>query len=158
MSNENIQSWDFNEESNLNFNDNEVFQTDDEQEIRNHNYQWMEELRLALEHGCDLGSIRSIVKCRSLADDMRLRVWKVRQKIFCIIKKISGIRKRMATCFVEIFSFLINFWFHFSFLYKMSGLLVERYCKIKFSKMKNEDLQKLVLSKYEKGELSHENF
>ena len=33
----------------------------------------------------------------------------------------------------------------------MEGLL-ERYFKIKFSKMKGEDLQKLVLYKYEKGE------
>ena len=40
----------------------------------------------------------------------------------------------------------------------MEGLLFERYFKIKFSKMKGEDLQKLVLSKYEKGELSTKIF
>ena len=40
----------------------------------------------------------------------------------------------------------------------MAGLLFERYFKIKFSKMKGEDLQKLVLSKYEKGEPSTKIF
>ena len=40
----------------------------------------------------------------------------------------------------------------------MAGLLFERYFKIKFSKMKGEDLQKLVFSKYEKGEPSTEIF
>ena len=40
----------------------------------------------------------------------------------------------------------------------MDGLLFERYFKIKFSKMKGEDLQKLVLYKYEKGEPSMEIF
>ena len=40
----------------------------------------------------------------------------------------------------------------------MEGLLFERYFKIKFSKMKGEDLQKLVLSKYEKGEPSTKIF
>ena len=33
----------------------------------------------------------------------------------------------------------------------MESLLFERYFKIKFSNMKGEDLQKLVLYKYEKG-------
>ena len=40
----------------------------------------------------------------------------------------------------------------------MKGLLVERYFKIKFSKMKGEDFQKLVLSKYDKGEPSTKIF
>ena len=40
----------------------------------------------------------------------------------------------------------------------MEGLLFERYFKIKFSNMKGEDLQKLVLSKYEKGEPSTKIF
>ena len=40
----------------------------------------------------------------------------------------------------------------------MEGLLFERYFKIKFSKMKGEDLQKLVLYKYEKGESSTKIF
>lgn len=39
---------------------------------------WIDELRQALEKGCDLGSIRTIGKCRPLTDDLRLRVWKVR--------------------------------------------------------------------------------
>ena len=40
----------------------------------------------------------------------------------------------------------------------MGGLLFERYFKIKLSKMKGEDPQKLVLSKYEKGEPSTKIF
>ena len=40
----------------------------------------------------------------------------------------------------------------------MADLFVERYFEIKFSKMKSEDLQKLVLSKYEKGEPSTKIF
>ena len=40
----------------------------------------------------------------------------------------------------------------------MEGLLFERYFKIKFSNMKDEDLQKLVLNKYEKGEPSTKFF
>ena len=40
----------------------------------------------------------------------------------------------------------------------MEGLLFERCFKIKFSKMKGEDLQKLVLFKYEKGEPSTKIF
>ena len=40
----------------------------------------------------------------------------------------------------------------------MEGLLFERYLKKKFSKMKGEDLQKLVLSKYVKGEPSTKIF
>ena len=40
----------------------------------------------------------------------------------------------------------------------MESLLFERYFKIKFSKMKDEDLQKLVLYKYEKGESSTKIF
>ena len=40
----------------------------------------------------------------------------------------------------------------------MDGLLFERYFQIKFSNMKDEDLQKLVLYKYEKGEPSTKIF
>ena len=40
----------------------------------------------------------------------------------------------------------------------MAGLLFERYFKIKFSKIEGEDLQKLILSKYEKGEPSTKIF
>ena len=40
----------------------------------------------------------------------------------------------------------------------MAGLLFERYFKIKFSKMKGENFQKLILSKYEKGEPSTKIF
>ena len=40
----------------------------------------------------------------------------------------------------------------------MEGLLFERYFKIKFSKMKGEDLQKLVLYNYEKGQPSTKIF
>ena len=40
----------------------------------------------------------------------------------------------------------------------MEGLLFERYFKVKFSKTKGEDLEKLVLSKYEKGEPSTKIF
>ncbi len=54
---------------------NDVFQIDEEENIQN---QWINELRLALERGCDLGSIRNIGKCRALPDDLRLVVWKVR--------------------------------------------------------------------------------
>ncbi len=73
MSNENNQLSD----SDLN---NEVFQIDEEENnIKTHENQWINELRLALERGCDLGSIRSIGKCRPLTDDLRLAVWKVRE-------------------------------------------------------------------------------
>ena len=40
----------------------------------------------------------------------------------------------------------------------MEGLLFERYFKIEFSKMKGEDLQKLVLYKYKKSEPSTKIF
>jgi hypothetical protein len=59
---------------------NEVFQIDEEDNETNHDDQWINELRLALERGCDLGSIRNIGKCRPLTEDLRLAVWKVRQK------------------------------------------------------------------------------
>ncbi len=59
---------------------NEVFQIDEEDNEINHDDQWINELRLALERGCDLGSIRNIGKCRPLTEDLRLAVWKVRQK------------------------------------------------------------------------------
>lgn len=42
---------------------------------------WIDELRVVLDRGCDLGSIRSIGQCRPLIDDLRLRVWKVGKSI-----------------------------------------------------------------------------
>ncbi|CAF1327720.1 unnamed protein product [Rotaria sp. Silwood1] len=59
MSDENKQSFNLQDESDLNVIDNEI-----------------NELRLALERGCDLGSVRTIGKCRPLTDDLRLAVWK----------------------------------------------------------------------------------
>ncbi len=74
MSDENKQPFGLEEDPDLNLNDNEVFQEEN---------QWINELRLALERGCDLGSIRTIGKCRPLTDDLRLSVWKVsRNMIF----------------------------------------------------------------------------
>lgn len=61
---------------------NEVFQVDDgEEEVKQQNDQWIQELRSALERGCDLGAIRNIGKCRALTVDLRLAVWKVRENI-----------------------------------------------------------------------------
>ncbi len=57
---------------------NDVFQLDEDDQVKNQDNQWINELRLALERGCDLGSIRNIGKCRPLTDDLRLAVWKVR--------------------------------------------------------------------------------
>ncbi|CAF4002774.1 unnamed protein product, partial [Rotaria sp. Silwood2] len=76
MSDENRQSFNLEDESELNVNDNEVFQTDEEDNVKSHDNQWIDELRLALERGCDLGSIRTIGKCRPLTNDLRLAVWK----------------------------------------------------------------------------------
>lgn len=57
---------------------NEVFQVDDgEEDLKQPNDQWIQELRAALERGCDMGAIRNIGKCRALTDDLRLAVWKV---------------------------------------------------------------------------------
>ncbi|CAF0721847.1 unnamed protein product [Didymodactylos carnosus] len=39
------------------------------------NNDWINELRQALDRGCDLGSIRNIGKCRPLNNELRLRVW-----------------------------------------------------------------------------------
>ena len=50
---------------------------DAKDELKNQDTQWINELRIALERGCDLGSIRNIGKCRPLVDDLRLSVWKV---------------------------------------------------------------------------------
>ena len=47
-------------------------------------------------------------------------------------QELTDVRKRMGTCFVEIFSLLIDFWFRFSFLYKMDGFTLRKI----FSKMK----------------------
>ena len=61
---------------------NEVFALDDDE--NNREPTWINELRLALERGCDLGSIRNIGKCRPLTNDLRLAVWKVSRRIcFC---------------------------------------------------------------------------
>ena len=53
--------------------------SDNNDGIQNQNNQWIDELVVALDKGCDLGTIRNIGKCRSLTDDLRLRVWKVRE-------------------------------------------------------------------------------
>ena len=77
------------DESELVANDNDVFEfaddgdddDDDDDQRANHaklqDTQWIDELRSALERGCDLGSIRNIGKCRPLTNDLRLSVWKV---------------------------------------------------------------------------------
>ena len=74
MSDDNQQSSD----TDLN---NEVFQVDDDEQEeetgQQQNDQWINELRTALERGCDLGAIRNIGKCRALTGDLRLAVWKV---------------------------------------------------------------------------------
>ena len=73
---------------------------------------------------------------------------------------VTGVPKRMAAHFsFNTFAHPL-LWrplsFHcfirFSFLYKTVGLLFHRSFKIKFPKMKSEDLRKLVLSKHENGE------
>jgi hypothetical protein len=61
---------------NLNSNNHNIDET-----TKSQDNEWINELRIALERGCDLGSIRSIGKCRPLTDDLRLRVWKVRKFI-----------------------------------------------------------------------------
>jgi hypothetical protein len=78
MSDEIKQSFDLEDDSDLNVNDNEVFQPDEQ----NHDNQWINELRSALERGCDLGAIRTIGKCRPLTNDLRITVWKVRNTCF----------------------------------------------------------------------------
>lgn len=52
-----------------------------QQIVTNEESPWIEELRVVLDRGCDLGSIRSIVQCRPLIDDLRLRTWKVRHVV-----------------------------------------------------------------------------
>ena len=54
--------------------------------------QWISELRIALERGCDLGSIRNIGKCRPLTDDLRLSVWKV-SLVLDIVLRLNKQRK-----------------------------------------------------------------
>ena len=76
MSRENRDSFtleDDNESLDLGLNSN------DHQTRKIEDNQWIIELRVALERGCDLGAIRNIAQCRPLTDDLRLRVWKVRQ-------------------------------------------------------------------------------
>ncbi len=68
------------EQDDLNLNSNH-HESNDDQTKRSQDNQWINELRVALERGCDLGSIRNIGKCRPLTDDLRLRVWKVRKLI-----------------------------------------------------------------------------
>lgn len=55
----------------------DFFSLDDNNSNEN---QWIQELRFAIERGCDLGSIRNIGECRALTDDLRLPVWKVRNQ------------------------------------------------------------------------------
>ncbi|CAM4866542.1 unnamed protein product [Rotaria socialis] len=50
--------------------------TDNDNTTNTLNNDWIDELRAAIEKGCDLGTIRSIGKCRPLKGDLRLRVWK----------------------------------------------------------------------------------
>ncbi|CAF2325859.1 unnamed protein product [Rotaria sp. Silwood2] len=79
MSEENIEQDNSNLDLNhheLNSNNNNNDEDDDNNTIKPQDNQWINELRLALEKGCDLGSIRSIGKCRSLTNDLRLPVWK----------------------------------------------------------------------------------
>ncbi|CAF3202990.1 unnamed protein product [Rotaria socialis] len=76
MSDDNKQAFNLEDDSDLNGDDNEVFHSDEENNKKNQDNQWIDELRLALKGGCDLGSIRSIGKCRPLTDDLRLSVWK----------------------------------------------------------------------------------
>lgn len=61
--------------------ENDLNLKSDEKGLSNENdgdeNQWINELRQALERGCDLGTIRNIGKCRSLTEDLRLNVWKV---------------------------------------------------------------------------------
>jgi hypothetical protein len=74
-------------ELNLNSNHHELNNDSNDETTKSEDNQWINELRVALERGCDLGSIRSIGKCRPLTDDLRLRVWKVRKFMnkFCNI-------------------------------------------------------------------------
>ncbi|CAF1642591.1 unnamed protein product [Adineta ricciae] len=69
MSDDNKDVFEAEDEATVNGNDNEVFQTEEKNS-------WINELRSALERGCDLGAIRNIGKCRTLTDDLRLPVWK----------------------------------------------------------------------------------
>jgi len=63
---------------NLDSNHHELNNDSNDETTKIEDNQWINELRVALERGCDLGSIRNIGKCRPLTDDLRLRVWKVR--------------------------------------------------------------------------------
>jgi hypothetical protein len=66
---------------NLNINHQESHCNNEDNTTKNEDNQWINELRAALERGCDLGTIRSIGQCRALTDDLRLRVWKVRKRL-----------------------------------------------------------------------------
>ena len=57
--------------------DTETNDLDVNDAVQSQDTQWLDDLRVALERGCDLGAIRNIGKCRALTDDLRLRVWKV---------------------------------------------------------------------------------
>jgi hypothetical protein len=84
MTNEQQQTFVLDDDPEVISNDNDVFPIDDDDDFEHdidqlkvHDSQWINELRVALERGCDLGSIRNIGKCRPLVDDLRLSVWKV---------------------------------------------------------------------------------
>ena len=65
---------------------------------RNEENHWIDELRVVLERGCDLGSIRNIVQCRPLTEDLRLQTWKVRHTRFVFISR----KILMCVCFWKI--------------------------------------------------------
>ena len=79
-------------------------------------------VQYATKENITLNSISILIACEQFAINA--------------INHVTGVPKRMATCFVEIFSLLIDFgdllislFYRFSFLYKMEGLLFERYFK-----------------------------
>jgi hypothetical protein len=81
MSEETTKPFDLEDDSernDSNLNHHELNNNDDENTTKSEDNQWINELRVALERGCDLGSIRNIGKCRPLTDDLRVPVWKVR--------------------------------------------------------------------------------
>ncbi len=95
MSEENKKPFDLEEANEQNdLNHYEVNDKDDDITTKSEDNQWISELRVALERGCDLGSIRNICKCRPLTDDLRLPVWKVRNKFIKVFfyKRNSSFR------------------------------------------------------------------
>jgi hypothetical protein len=63
----------------------ESFNLENDQTTKTEDHPWINELRIVLERGCDLGSIRNICQCRPLTDDLRLPVWKVRKCDFFLL-------------------------------------------------------------------------